>query len=159
MSGAAISGLDSRLWSEEPAGRPDRARIRTRIGGMHCSLCTSTIEKALGGMPGVHKVAVSLTHEQALVEYDPVRARPEELLATLREMGYTISDPRKLRAYEEEERELVREGRRFLAATCFSVAAIALIANPASAWLVALDARALPRSCSWCCAPAASRAR
>ena len=140
MSGAAISGLDSRLWSEEPAGRPDRARIRTRIGGMHCSLCTSTIEKALGGMPGVHKVAVSLTHEQALVEYDPVRARPEELLATLREMGYTISDPRKLRAYEEEERELVREGRRFLAATCFSVAAIALIANPASAWLVALDA-------------------
>src|SRR5438093_12347289 len=35
-----------RYWSEEPANRPDRARIRARIGGLHCSLCTGTIEKS-----------------------------------------------------------------------------------------------------------------
>src|SRR5262244_249210 len=103
-------------WSEEPSTRPDRRKIRARIGGLHCSLCTGTIEKALGRMPGVDKVAVSLTHEQALVEYDPHIARPDELLATLRDIGYTVSDPRKLRPFEEEERDLVREGRRFAAA-------------------------------------------
>ncbi len=118
------------LWTEEPASRPDRARIRARIGGLHCSLCTSTIEKALRRKPGVDKVAVSLTHEQALVEYDPARVGPAELLQTLRDIGYTLHDPRKLRPFEEEERELVREGRRFLVAVTFSLISVALIATP-----------------------------
>jgi P-type Cu+ transporter len=119
-----------RPWTEEPSNRPDRARLRARIGGLHCSLCTGTIEKALGRQPGVDKVAVSLTHEQALVEYDPKVVRPEALLTILREIGYTVSDPRKLRPFEEEERDLVREGRRFLVATAFSLLAVALVANP-----------------------------
>ena len=46
------------LWSHEPASRPDLARIRARIAGMHCSLCTGTIEKALGRHQGVEKVSV-----------------------------------------------------------------------------------------------------
>ncbi len=128
----ATAATSFRPWTEEPANRPDRARIRARIGGLHCSLCTGTIEKALGRQAGVDKVAVSLTHEQALVEYDPKAVRPEQLLQTLREIGYTVSDPRKLRSFEEEERELVREGRRFLIATAFSLLAVALIANPAA---------------------------
>ena len=126
----AITTEDLKLWSDEPASRPDRARIRARIGGLHCSLCTGTIERALGRHPGVDKVAVSLTHEQALIEYDPKVARPEALLNTLRDIGYTVSDPRKVRPFEEEERDLVREGRRFLIATAFSLIAIALIAHP-----------------------------
>lgn len=129
-----------KLWTEEPAARADRARIRARIGGLHCSLCTGTIEKALGQLPGVDKVAVSLTHEQALIEYDPALIQPERVLRTLRDIGYTVSDPRKLRAFEEEERDLVREGRRFLAATAASLIAIAFIANPAVPWTVAVDA-------------------
>src|SRR5437867_10496804 len=130
----------ARLWTEEPSTRPGRKKIRARIGGLHCSLCTGTIEKALGRMPGVDKVAVSLTHEQALVEYDPQVARPEALLETLRDIGYTVSDPRKLRAFDEEERDLVREGRRFVAAVVLSVASIALIANPTEHWFSALPA-------------------
>ena len=129
-----------RYWSEEPSNRPDRARIRARIGGLHCSLCTGTIEKALGRRPGVDKVAVSLTHEQALIEYDPQVARPEELLQTLKDIGYTISDPRKLRPFEEEEAALVREGRRFIGAIGFSLAAIALVANPIGFWSTLLAA-------------------
>ena len=128
------------LWSEEPSNRPDRKRIRARIGGLHCSLCTGTIEKALGKRPGVHSVAVSLTHEQTLVEYDPAVVRPEELLQTLRDIGYTISDPRKVRPYEEEERDLVREGTRFLAAIALSLIAIALNADSSGGWSMVLPA-------------------
>lgn len=103
--------------------------------GLHCSLCTGTIKKALGRLPGVDKVAVSLTHEQALVEYDPAVARPEQFLQTLRDIGYTISDPRKLRPFEEEERDLVREARRFVVAVVLSVASIPIIADPAVGWI------------------------
>jgi heavy metal translocating P-type ATPase len=134
MSTAATVESGPRYWSEEPSNRPDRARIRARIGGLHCSLCTGTIEKALGRRPGVEKIAVSLTHEQALIEYDPKIARPEELLQTLKDIGYTISDPRKLRPFEEEEAALVREGRRFIAAVGCSLAAIVLVANPVGFW-------------------------
>jgi len=135
---SATESAAAPLWTEEPASRPDRARIRARIGGLHCSLCTSTIEKVLSRKPGVDKVAVSLTHEQALVEYDPAVADPADLLKALREIGYTLHDPRKLRAFEEEEQELVREGRRFLVAVSFSLIAIALIADPTGVWSTAL---------------------
>jgi heavy metal translocating P-type ATPase len=128
------------LWDEEPASRPDRRKIRARIGGLHCSLCTGTIEKALGRLAGVDKVAVSLTHEQALVEYDPKVVRPEALLGTLRDIGYTIHDPRKLRPYEDEERDLVHEGNRFVVAVALSVAAIPIIANPSESWIGLLPA-------------------
>src|SRR5436853_6499757 len=98
MSQSVASASAFRPWSDEQSTRPDRRKIRARIGGLHCSLCTGTIEKALGRMPGADKVAVSLTHEQALVEVDPAVARPEHLLQTLCDIRYTVSDPRTPRA-------------------------------------------------------------
>ena len=125
-------------WAEElPNGH---ARFRAKIGGLHCSLCTGTIEKALGQEQGVEKVAVSLTHEQALVDYDPKKVQPEQLLGTLREIGYTIWDPRKVRPYEEEEAELLGEGNRLVAAIAFSLVTIGLIAQLANplTWAIPL---------------------
>lgn len=123
------------FWSEEPSKKPGLRRIRAHIGGLHCSLCTGTIERALGKRPGVDKVAVSLTHEQALIEYNPSVTRAEDLLQTLKDIGYTISDPRKIRPFEEEERALVRERRRFLAGLGMSIAAMGLAGYPTnSAW-------------------------
>jgi heavy metal translocating P-type ATPase len=117
-------------WDEElPDGT---ARFRARIGGLHCSLCTGTIERALARRDGVAQVSVSLTHEQALVDYDPNRISAGELVGTLHDIGYRLYDPRKLRAYEDEEAELVREGRRLFTAIGASLAAIALIVNLAN---------------------------
>ncbi len=132
----SITGVP-RLFKEEPSRRPGRRQVRMRIGGLHCSLCTGTIERALGRIPGVEKVAVSLTHEQALVEYIPDVARPEDIVRVLQEIGYTISDPSKLRSFDEEERALVRERRRFLAALGMSILAMGLAGYPlSSAWSI-----------------------
>ncbi len=54
-------------------------------------------------MDGVAQVAVSLTHEQALADNDSDVVAPERILPTLRDLGYELYDPRKLRPFEEEE--------------------------------------------------------
>jgi Cu+-exporting ATPase len=139
MSTPTTTDADS-LWAEEPSSLEGHARIRARIAGLHCSLCTGTIEKALGRQDGVDKVAVSLTHEQALVDYDPALITPEKILGTLRDIGYDLYDPRKLRPYEEEEAELIREGKRLLAAIAASLTAIALILEVSGLWSVLVPA-------------------
>ncbi len=87
---------DTQPWSLESTADPDIQRVKAHIGGLHCSLCTGTIESALGKKSGVRRVAVSLTHEQALVEFDSRENSAEVLMGTLQQIGYTRSDPRKV---------------------------------------------------------------
>ena len=117
------------LWASEPSTTPGQQRIRAKIAGLHCSLCTGTIEKALGRMDGVGTVSVSLTHEQALVDYDPDVVEPEQILGTLRDIGYELYDPRKLRAFEDEEADLLAEGKRLFTAIGLSLTAMVQIAE------------------------------
>ena len=135
-----VNATSTPYWREESTNDPHRRRVRAHIGGLHCSLCTGTIEKAIGRRAGVHKVSVSLTHEQALVEYDPSVTAADALMQTLKDIGYTISDPRKVEPFERQERALVRERNRFLVALACSLAAVGLIANHASVWGLALAA-------------------
>lgn len=127
-------------WVEEGVAPEGRSRFLAKIAGLRCSLCTGTIEKAIGRLPGVSRVGVSLTHEQALVEYDPCLVSPQDLLTTLKDIGYRVWDPRKLRPYEEEEAELVGEGKRLLGAIGVSLVAIALMLEPHGGWSLLLDA-------------------
>jgi len=136
----AAAEVSDDLWAAEPSGIEGQARIRARIAGLHCSLCTGTIEKALGRMPGVRQVAVSLTHEQALFDYETGVITPEEILGTLRDIGYDLYDPRKLRPFEDEEADLVREGVRLLGAVTASLAAIALILSVSGVWSLLVPA-------------------
>jgi heavy metal translocating P-type ATPase len=87
-------------------------KLQVKIGGMACSFCTETIKKGLGRMDGVAEVNVSLAHEEALVAYDPQRVEATAITDTLRSLGYTVRDPKKVRTFEEEEAELRRERDR-----------------------------------------------
>lgn len=91
-------------------------QVQFKIGGMSCSFCVGTIQQALGRMDGVANVHVSLAHEEALIEYDPARVKPEALEDTLVAVGYTVRDPNKVRSFEEEEEEMRRERDRLFIA-------------------------------------------
>ncbi len=103
-------------------------KLQLKIGGMSCSFCTTTGQKAYRRMEGVSDVHVSLAHEEALIEYDPTQRTPEELRDTLRQLGYTVRDLDKVKALEEQEAEL-RQARSLLqwaaafAAISFSIMA------------------------------------
>lgn len=95
-------------------------RLHVKIGGMSCSFCTITIQKAYGRMEGVSGVHVSLAHEEALIEYDPELQTPTELRGVLRQLGYTVRDPDKLRAFEEQRPELRRARALLLLGAAFT---------------------------------------
>jgi cation transport ATPase len=91
---------------EEGVAPAGRSRFLAKIAGLHCSLCTGTHERAIGRLPGVHKVGVSLTHEQALVEYDARLISPQELLRTL-----SSQVVKRLLDLQPETARVVRDGR------------------------------------------------
>ena len=45
--------------------------IKFRVTGMHCSSCSTAVQKALSVTTGVDRASVSLTLEQAEVVFDP----------------------------------------------------------------------------------------
>lgn len=89
-------------------------RLQLKIGGMHCSFCATSITRGLEKMPGVAHAAVSIAHEEALIEYHPAQVTAAQLTTTLQDLGYTIRDPRRVKAYEEQQREIEQERRRLI---------------------------------------------
>jgi len=119
------------------------AKLQIKIGGMQCSFCVESIRKAYSGTDGVVDVGVSLSHEEALVQYDPEKVNPTELHKTLEAIGYTVRDPNKVRTFEEEKAELRGHRNRLLVAAGISLAALGVmsamwlgIQNPSFKWVM-----------------------
>ncbi len=60
------------------------------VRGMTCANCARSVERTLGGMPGVMKALVELQGERAIVEYDPERVTHETLVQAVRDLGYEV---------------------------------------------------------------------
>ena len=102
-------------------------KLQVKIGGMQCSFCVESIRKAYSRVDGVVDVGVSLSHEEALVQYDPGKVTPEGLYDTLRDLGYTAQDPNKIRTFEEEEAEVRHHRNQLIVATAFMVVSLGLM--------------------------------
>ncbi len=98
-------------------------KLQLKIGGMSCSFCVASIEKALERMDGVHRVSVNLAHEEALIEYESGKVAPDRLKEILLELGYTVRDVKRVRTFEEEEAELRDQRNNLIVAVGFTLLA------------------------------------
>ncbi len=117
------------------AERPDVDEIETlqlKIGGIGCSFCATSIEKAVCRQIGVDEVHVSIAHEEALVRFRREKTTSTKIKDTLRALGYTIRDPRSVHDAEEQA-ALVRSERQDLASAGFF--AVVLLAAMSGMWL------------------------
>ncbi|HEX7405622.1 MAG TPA: heavy metal translocating P-type ATPase, partial [Candidatus Nanopelagicaceae bacterium] len=64
--------------------------LTLRVGGMTCSSCVSTIERALNAIPGV-SASVNLASETAHV-IAPAEMNPKELITAIKSTGYSASE-------------------------------------------------------------------
>jgi copper chaperone CopZ len=58
------------------------------IGGMSCSGCANTVQKALNELAGVEKATVNLNDEAATVTYDPDAASEDDFQQAIDKAGY-----------------------------------------------------------------------
>jgi heavy metal translocating P-type ATPase len=105
------------------------ARLQIAVGGMQCSFCRQSVERALRQVPGVRSAAVNLAHEEALIDYDGAEATPARISDLLRSLGYTIRDREKLRAFVQAEEELDQERRWLLVAALVSGVGLTMMAT------------------------------
>ncbi|MHA2231190.1 MAG: heavy metal translocating P-type ATPase, partial [Candidatus Hodarchaeales archaeon] len=91
-------------------------RLHVKVGGMQCSFCVESIRKAISRMDGVQDVGVNLSHEEALIVYNPKIVTDRELKDTLQSLGYMVRDPNKLRNFDQEAAELQRHRQQLLIA-------------------------------------------
>ncbi len=74
-----------------PAGGHDPAvELTFGIGGMTCAACSSRVERALAGAPGVLDASVNLATETARVSVDPGLTDPAKLIDVVRNTGYDV---------------------------------------------------------------------
>ncbi|MCY0888829.1 MAG: copper ion binding protein [Alicyclobacillaceae bacterium] len=60
------------------------------VVGMTCDGCVQSVSKAIGSVPGVSKVEVSLDRHLATVEYDSARTSESVLKSAIEDAGYDI---------------------------------------------------------------------
>jgi len=63
------------------------------VFGMTCAACQSHVERALRSTAGVREASVNLLTNSARVSFDPAVAKPEDLIASVREAGYDAALP------------------------------------------------------------------
>lgn len=105
------------------------SRLQIAIGGMQCSFCRQSVERALKQVPGVSSAAVNLAHEEALIGYDGAEATSARISDVLRSLGYTIRDRDKLQAFVQAEEELDQERRWLLVAALVSGVGLTMMAT------------------------------
>jgi heavy metal translocating P-type ATPase len=102
-------------------------QVQYNVGGMSCSFCAETINKALERIDGVEDANISLAHEEVLIRYDDDAVSDVDLRDTLRDLGYTIRDPDKEKRFEEQQAELADGRRRLLISGAASLLSLLLM--------------------------------
>ncbi len=86
-----------------------------KIGGMTCTSCAQTIEKALNKAKGVKKANVNFAIEEAVVEFDANLTTVKELEKVIEKTGYKVLKEEEHPVEEEDESlKKVQKAKRLL---------------------------------------------
>ena len=73
-----------------------------KIKGMHCASCSSTIEKILKKVEGVHLVEVNYGTETAKLSFDQSKTNQQELSKKIESLGYSLQTAEEMNMPAEE---------------------------------------------------------
>ena len=96
-----------------------------RIGGMTCTNCARTIERALKREEGIYSAHVNFATEKAVVEFNPDLVTASRLKQVIRDTGYEVIEEEGIEEVEGEKRareaEVTKEKYLFLFSLSLSI--------------------------------------
>ncbi len=103
----------------------DIREITIPIGGMTCSTCANTIDKAISKLDGIREVNVNFATERAIVKYDPNKTRISQIRDAISKSGYKsleIEAGQQIDAEKElREKEMKTLWKKFVVAAIFTL--------------------------------------
>jgi len=63
--------------------------INYRVKDMHCVNCAMKLQALEDDLPGVHTVDASYTKQSMTITFDENILTPEEIMVSIRDLGYT----------------------------------------------------------------------
>ena len=74
---------------------PKSDSVTFQIGGMHCTGCSSAVEKAIKKQDGVVNANVNLAAEKAFVDFDSSQISTDQIKESIENAGYEVIDEQK----------------------------------------------------------------
>ena len=62
--------------------------VKLNIEGMHCTGCSTRLEKVLNNVDGVESAKVSLEEKKADIKYDETQISEKELIEAVEDAGF-----------------------------------------------------------------------
>ncbi len=85
----------SPAWAEPTPVKPSKGAksVALHVEGMTCASCKVTVRMALKKLDGVKNATVNVEEKSALVEYDPAKVTPAQMVEAVNKSGYRASLP------------------------------------------------------------------
>ena len=65
--------------------------VKLNIEGMHCTGCSTRLEKVLNNVDGVEDAKVSLEEKKADIKYDETQVNEKELIEAVEDAGFKVN--------------------------------------------------------------------
>ena len=65
--------------------------VKLNIEGMHCTGCSTRLEKVLNNVDGVKGAKVSLEEKKADIKYDETQISEKELIEAVEDAGFKVN--------------------------------------------------------------------
>lgn len=66
-------------------------KIEIKIEGMHCTGCSTRLEKVLNAIEGI-KASVSFESKSAVIEYDSDLLKTDEIYSAIEDAGFEVKE-------------------------------------------------------------------
>lgn len=66
-------------------------KIEIKIEGMHCTGCSTRLEKVLNGIEGVN-ASVSFEDKKAVIEYDSNMVKTDDIYSAIEDAGFEVKE-------------------------------------------------------------------
>jgi heavy metal translocating P-type ATPase len=82
--------------------------LNLMVGNMWCPACAWLIDEALTKAPGVIRSACNFSTDRLQIEYNPIRTSPDQIIQSIRRLGYNTAVPGESLDAFERRKEFIR---------------------------------------------------